>query len=177
MGRYPVYVFLLVGMVGCSGGNLADNIIPESELALLGMLAQVTPLMEMLQTSRPIITKRSVNSETDAAGAVLEKPEGRAIRRRPGPQQQFVQDRERDRFGNGYNDGFGEYASASSYGYGGGGHGGYGCCSQKKDELLPILALVALSLLLLYLIALATTTTTAAGGGGRRRRDIGTIHN
>ena len=176
MGRYTVCISLLVCMIQCGGGDRADDIMLESELALRAMLAQVTPLMELLQTPHRIIAKRSADGETAEAVEPGAEPEGRAIRRRPGLQQ-HLQDRPSDRYGNGYNDGFGEYASASgSYGYGGGGgYQSYGCCNQKKDELLPILALVALSLLLLYLIALATTTTAAAGGGGRRRRDIGII--
>ena len=169
MASYHVLCVLLLLLVCALDGSTGDpsDAMLQSEWTLRAMIDQVTPLMELLRSSPPIIRKRSVDP-------AAEEPEARAIRRRPGQQQ----DHQRlDRYGS---EGFGEFASASGYGYGGGGgghHQSYGCCSSKKDELLPILALVALSLLLLYLIALATTTTVAAANnnnaGGRLRRDIG----
>jgi len=168
MASYHVLCVLLLLLVCALDGSTGDpsDAMLQSEWTLRAMIDQVTPLMELLRSSPPIIRKRSVDP-------AAEEPEARAIRRRPGQQQ----DHQRlDRYGS---EGFGEFASASGYGYGGGGgghHQSYGCCSSKKDELLPILALVALSLLLLYLIALATTTTVAAANnnnaGGRLRRDI-----
>ena len=69
-------------------------------------------------------------------------------------------------------DSYQPYYEASNYGsggYGGGGcntgcSSGYGCCTKHggKEDLLPILALAALSLLLLYLVLAATTTTMKA---------------
>ena len=169
MASYHVLCVLLLLLVCALDGSTGDSsdAMLQSEWTLRAMIDQVTPLMELLHSSPPIIRKRSVDP-------AAEEPEARAIRRRPGQQQ----DHQRlDRYGS---EGFGEFASASGYGYGGGGgghHQSYGCCSSKKDELLPILALVALSLLLLYLIALATTTTVAAANNnnarGRLRRDIG----
>ena len=120
----------------------------ESERRLKRMIHLVTPLMGIFHQ---FSVKRSVRAvETTAVG------EARA---------------NRDSYSS-----YGEYDSGSSYGYGGGGGGyggggyGGGCCN-KKDELLPILALVALSLLLLYLITLATTTTSRTGKRKRRGLD------
>jgi hypothetical protein len=113
----------------------------ESERRLKRMIDLVTPLMGIFHQ---FSGKRSVREvATTAVG------EARA---------------NRDSYSS-----YGEYDSGSSYGYGGGGGGYGGGCCNKKDELLPILALVALSLLLLYLITLATTTTSSTG---KRKRSL-----
>lgn len=140
---------------GSSSDDQQVDDLLESELELKKMIAYVTPLMSIFTVKRKrSVSKRSADYEaTDYEsldeGELVETARARGGRR-PG---QPPADR----------NGYGEYSAGSSYGYS---QPSYGCC-EKKDDLLPILALSALSLLLLYLIAIATTTTTAAG---RRRR-------
>ncbi|KAI9562335.1 hypothetical protein GHT06_013300 [Daphnia sinensis] len=136
----------------------------ESEIALKRMLSYVTPLMAIFQQHKKArrtngLNKRSAKMKLDYEaedlgtslfGGLAEEGRKRGSGRRP-PMYKSIQQIQPDRSG------YGEYSSGSSYG----GGGSYGCC-DKKDDLLPILALTALSLLLLYLIAIATTTTTAA---------------
>lgn len=138
----------------------------DAELELKRVLSFVTPLMAILRSEgqRRSNRRRSgrMYDENESQEGTQDDmvEEGRARGRRP-PYSNSVDRTDR----------YGDYPSASGYGGGygggGGGYGGgyYGCCN-KKDDLLPILALVALSLLLLYLIAIATTTTT----GKRRKR-------
>ena len=145
------------------GGDQQVDDMLESELQLKKMISYVTPLVSIFTGKR----KRSVRSTGDDYdeahhydqeddGEFVETARARGGRR---PPQVPPADRVGAYAGR---DGYGEYSSgSSSYGY-----EKHSCC-EKKDDLLPILALSALSLLLLYLIAIATTTTTKAG---RKRR-------
>lgn len=142
----------------------------ESELALKRMLKYVTPLMAIFQQHKKVrgtnrLNKRSAKMKLDYEaedlgtslfGGLMEEGRKRGSGRRP-PMYKSIQQIQPDRSG------YGEYSSGSSYG----GGGSYSCC-DKKDDLLPILALTALSLLLLYLIAIATTTTMAPAVRVRR---------
>lgn len=128
----------------------ANDVELESERQLKRMLAIVSPLMAIVRKADGV-EKRSVQSDR---------------------RYDLVDDdwRNSPSAKNGYGGyGGGGYGGG---GYGGGGYGGgsygYGSyCCQKKDDLLPLLALLGLAGLLLYLIAIASKTTTAAG---RRKR-------
>lgn len=153
-------------------GNDAEEVEEEleSELALKRMLKYVTPLMAIFQQHKKVrgtnrLNKRSAKMKLDYEaedlgtslfGGLMEEGRKRGSGRRP-PMYKSIQQIQPDRSG------YGEYSSGSSYG----GGGSYSCC-DKKDDLLPILALTALSLLLLYLIAIATTTTMAPAVRVRR---------
>lgn len=176
--------------------EIEDNL--ESELELKRMIHFVTPLMAIFQQpktkSGATRQKRSAEMNLDELNGtedfnsslmkMVEEGRKRGSGRRP-MYKSSSQPIQPDRSGYGYGD---SYSSGSSYG-GGGGGGSYGCCDKKDvrvsslslthsfnlidmtfilQDLLPILALTALSLLLLYLIAIATTTTTAAGRRKKR---------
>lgn len=149
----------------------------ESEVQLKKMINYVMPLMSIFNVKRKrSVNRRSTEGEEEEVydyhadaydgGELVETARARGGRRPPQPPPA-------DRVGAYGRDGYGEYSSGSSYGGGGYGHS----CCEKKDDLLPILALSALSLLLLYLIAIATTTTTRAGRKRRSDEDNDIIEN
>lgn len=145
------------GMVGAAEAGAQPeekstvNIGLESERELKWMLNYVTPLMVILRRSNA--TRSS----------------GRSARsyKRNYYDLSFGDFNRNNRFNRN------DYVDRDSYGYGGssygGGYGGGGCC-DKKDDLLPLLALLGLAGLLLYLIAIASTTVA-----GRRsnKRSVG----
>ena len=110
----------------------------ESERQLKKLLKFVTPLMAILRRSNA--TRSSVRSARSYKRNYYDLSFGNFNRN--------------NRFNRN------DYVDRDSYGYGGssygGGYGG-GCC-DKKDDLLPLLALLGLAGLLLYLIAIASTT-------------------
>lgn len=140
------------------GSGTVDIIQLESERELKWMLSYVTPLMAILRKSNTTITRSSRRSVRSNKRNFYDLSFG---------------NRDRNRFNrNDY------YIDRDSYGYGGGGgygggYGGGGCC-DKKDDLLPLLALLGLAGLLLYLIAIASTTVA-----GRRsnKRSVGEENN
>lgn len=152
-----------------SGGHFSNvrNVDPEddmldSELEFKRMINLVSPLFSIFSTKRK---RRSMANEgdedyhhhegdVDYHHQVEDDTELIETARARGGRRPALGPPDRS--------GYGEYAAAS-----GGYEKSYGCCDNKKDDLLPILALSALSLLLLYLIAIATTTTTRSG---RRKR-------
>ncbi len=135
-----------------------DIIQLESERELKWMLSYVTPLMAILRKSNTTITRSSRRSVRSNKRNFYDLSFG---------------NRNRNRFNrNDY------YIDRDSYGYGGGGgygggYGGGGCC-DKKDDLLPLLALLGLAGLLLYLIAIASTT---AAGRRSNKRSVGEENN
>jgi hypothetical protein len=144
------------GMVGAAKAgaqpeekSTIDNGL-ESERELKWMLNYVTPLMAILRRSNA--TRSSVRSARSYKRNYYDLSFGNFNRN--------------NRFNRN------DYVDRDSYGYGGssygGGYGG-GCC-DKKDDLLPLLALLGLAGLLLYLIAIASTTVA-----GRRsnKRSVG----
>lgn len=135
----------------------------DSELQLKKMISYVEPLM-LIFNSNKLRTSRETR---------------RRRPKLPTIQVQIVTaPNRRNGYGHDYEDevdytSYGDYPSASHSRYGGGGGEGYGYCEDKSslEQLLPLLALLALSGLLLFLIAASTTTTTNNGKGtGRRRR-------
>ena len=134
------------------GSGTVDIIQLESERELKWMLSYVTPLMAILRKSNTTITRSSRRSVRSNKRNFYDVSFG---------------NRNRNRFNrNDY------YIDRDSYGYGGG-YGGGGCC-DKKDDLLPLLALLGLAGLVLYLIAIASTTVA-----GRRsnKRSVGEENN
>ena len=133
-------------------GKSTVGIELESERELKWMLNYVTPLMAILRRSNA--TRSSGRSARSNNRNYYDPSFG---------------DFDRNRFNRN------DYVDRDSYGYGGGSYGGgsyggsYGCC-DKKDDLLPLLALLGLAGLLLYLIAIASTTVA-----GRRsnKRSVG----
>ncbi|XP_045024173.1 uncharacterized protein LOC123469381 [Daphnia magna] len=120
---------------------IVDSVL-ESERELKWMLKFVSPLMAILRTDWTINRRGHSNrSARSNRGDYYVLPYG-----------DINHDRNRFHRDDYDRDGYG-------YGYGGGG-GSYGCC-DKKDDLLPLLALLALAGLLLYLIAIARKPVAA----------------